>query len=301
MRLKGLIAATFTPMDETGALQLERVPALVEHLVQDQVGGLYVCGSTGEGPLLTTAERKAVAEAHVAATAGRLPVVIQVGHNSLADARDLAAHAQAIGADALSATPPGYFKPADMDSLLACMENITQAAPKLPFYYYNIPQLSGVQLDMIEFLRRGAERIPTLRGIKYSACTIEEFHACLRYEDGRFDLLFGSDPMLLSALVVGAEGAVGSTYNFAAPLYNEIIRAFKAGELERAREVQAVIVVMVRIVLRYRGLAGLKALMKLCGHDCGPTRLPLVPLTEGEEESLRRELEGMHFFERLSG
>ena len=108
-RLRGLLAATYTPFAPDCSLALEDVPPLVERLLADGVGGLYVCGSTGEGVSLSTAERKQVAEAFVAAAAGRVPVVVQVGHNSLAEACDLAAHAQAVGADASSAMPrPGH-------------------------------------------------------------------------------------------------------------------------------------------------------------------------------------------------
>ena len=129
----------------------------------------------------------------------------------------------------------------------------------------------------------------------------EENHEddCTRFEDGRFDILFGVDDMLLSALVVGGKGAVGSTYNFAAPLYNEVIRAFNAGELESARDTMAVAVIMIRLILRYRGMPGLKATMKIIGQDCGPTRLPCVKLGDDEMDNLRRDLKSINLFERL--
>jgi N-acetylneuraminate lyase len=122
--LKGLIAATYTPMDEDGRLRLAEVPPMVNRLIDDGIEGLYVCGSTGEGMSLTGAERRLVAEAFVQAAGRRVPVVVQVGHNSVAEAAELAAHAQQIGADAVSATAPSYFKIGTVELLAECMAEI---------------------------------------------------------------------------------------------------------------------------------------------------------------------------------
>ena len=126
--LTGLNPAAFTPLKADGSLNLDAVPALVEHLLRDGVSGLYVCGSTGEGVSLTREERMAVAEAYTAAAARRIPVVVQVGHNSLREARLLAEHAQKIGADAVSATPPMYFKPANTEAVVACLTEVAAGA-----------------------------------------------------------------------------------------------------------------------------------------------------------------------------
>ena len=138
-QLSGLVAATFTPMRPDGSLHLAMVNPIVEHLIHSGVSGLYVCGSTGEGPLMSGDERKATAAAYVEATAGRLPVVVQVGHSSVVESRQLAAHAQQIGADAISAVAPYYFKPDSVGVLVDCLAEIAGGAPDLPFYYYHVP------------------------------------------------------------------------------------------------------------------------------------------------------------------
>jgi len=296
-RIEGLVAAAFTPMHGDGTLRLELTEPIVDHLVEQGIRGLYVCGSTGEGPLLTTEERKATAAAYVQAAAGRLPVIVQVGHSSLREARTLAAHAQAIGADAVSAVAPYYFKPDSVRTLIDCMAEITSAAPQLPFYYYHIPALSGVGVDVLEFLREGGRRLPTLVGVKYTAPTVFEFQACVEFDVGRFDVLFGCDEMLLAALAVGARGAVGTTYNLAPALYGKIIDRFEAGDLAEARRCQALAVEMVRIMVRYRGQPAFKAAMKLFGLDCGPNRLPLRSLQPDEWEKLRTELAAIGFLD----
>ncbi|WP_414663940.1 dihydrodipicolinate synthase family protein [Horticoccus sp. 23ND18S-11] len=296
-QLRGLIAATFTPFRADGGLHLARVKPVIDAVIAQGAAGLYVCGSTGEGPLLTTEERLLLAEASVKAAAGRVPVVVQVGHNSIVEARRIAAHAQTIGADAISATPPGYFKPDSMDTFLACMAEVAGGAPKLPFYYYHIPVLTGVRFDMIEFLRLGGSRIPTLRGIKFSDATLHEMLACIEFDGGRYDILFGIDEMLLAGLAFGARGAVGSTYNFAAPLYRRIIAAFERGDVAEARRWQSLSAAMVRIIIGNGGRGGLKAAMALVGADCGTSRLPTVTCTPAQRVKMKQELTELGFFD----
>jgi len=296
-RLHGLIAAGFTPMNADGSVAPDLIAEVVEFLIEQRVGGIYVCGSTGEGPLLSTEERMAVAAAYVAAAGGRLPVVVQVGHSSLAEARSLAAHAGQIGADAISAVAPYYFKPGSADVLLDCLAEITAAAPKLPFYYYHVPAISGVDLDVVELLRHAPERVPSLVGVKYTAPTLDEMQQLIEYHGYRFDVLHGRDEMLLCGLAAGATGAIGSTYNFAAPLYRHLIAAFEKGDLDQARQCQSLAVVMIRAALDCGGQAALKAAMNLIGPDCGPVRLPLVSLTAELVARLQHEFEAIGVFE----
>lgn len=296
-RLTGLVAATFTPMRDDGSLHLDRVGPMVDRLIADGIAAFYVCGSTGEGPLMTVEEREATAAAFVGAAAGRIPVVVQVGHSSLADARRLAGHAQTIGADAISAVAPYYFKPDSVAVLVDCLAEIAAAAPELPFYYYHIPSITGVDLDLGELLRRGAEKLPTLVGIKHTSALMNEAQALRHIAGGRYDVLHGRDEMLLAGMATGASGAVGSTYNFAAPLYHRLIIAMDSGDVEEARRCQGLSVAMIHGILKGWGQAGLKATMSLVGPDCGPTRLPLVSLSPEQTTELRRSLESIGFFD----
>lgn len=294
-RLTGLIAATFTPMHPDGSVDLAPVPAMVEGLLRNGITALYVCGSTGEGPSLTTEERERVAEAFVAAAAGRLPVMVQVGHNSVEDARRLAAHAASIGADAISAVSPSYFIPEGVAALVETLGRVTDAAPDLPFYYYHIPRLSGVSLSPLAFLEAAPARMPSLAGVKFSCRDVEVMQACLAFDGGRFNILFGVDEMLLSGLAAGCHGAVGSTYNFLAPLYHEVMRRFAAGDLAGAQEHQLLAARMIAVILRRHANAGIKAAMTLAGMPCGPARLPLSPLTDAEIAGMRDELDALGF------
>jgi N-acetylneuraminate lyase len=123
-----------------------------------------------------------------------------------------------------------------------------------------------------------------------------DFAECLRLDGGRYDLIFGRDEILVAGLSLGARGAIGSTYNFMAPIFREIIAAFDAGDLATARTKQAQANAIIEIFIRNGGLAAGKAIMKTIGLDCGPTRLPLRPLDEPQQAKLRDELQSAGFF-----
>ena len=301
LRLKGLIAAAYTPFQNDGSLKLNCVAEIVEHLLKDGIQGIYVCGSTGEGPSLTTEERRSVAEAYVQAADGSVPVIVQVGHNSLTDSRDLAAHAQQIGADAISATCPAYFPLNNLTQLVGCMSNVASAAPNLPFYYYHIPIRTGLQFDMVEFLELGSRRIPNLTGLKYSDTTIHGFQACLEFDPTRFEVAWGCDEMLLAALSVGAQTAIGTTYNFAAPHYLRLIAAFHEGRIDEARELQSQVVHMARTIAQFPFHPGLREAFRMVGVDVGPSRLPQQSLSPHEVEALRERLQQIGFLEWCRG
>ena len=295
-KLEGLVAAPFTPMHEDGTLNLPQIEHLVEHYVNHQIKGIFVCGSTGEGPSLSREERMQVAEAFTKAAHGHLFVFVHVGHSSLAEARKLAVHAQKIGADAISATLPTYFKITTEEVLIRCLQEVAQGAPNLPFYYYNIPSLTGVHIEMASFLRQAQDAIPTLAGIKYTSPLLHDFQACLSASGQQFDMLYGTDEMFLPALAVGAKGFIGSTYNFAAPVYHKIQAAFWDGDLAVARQYQDQVIAMVRLIAKYGVVPSQKAIMKMIGLDCGPARLPLQTLSPAQEKTLQEELEQIDFF-----
>ena len=296
MRLKGLIAAPFTPFRKNGGLDLPVIEKLAASLVANKVSGAFVCGTTGEGVSMTTSERMRVAERWQTCAGAKLSVIVHVGHTSLGDSRALAAHAQKIGASAIGCMAPYCFKPSKAEDLAAFCAEVAAAAPDLPFYYYHIPCVTGVTIPAFDFLRAAADKIPNLAGIKFTHENLMDFAACVRWEGGRFDALYGRDEMLLAGLAVGAQGAIGSTYNYAAPVYRRIMAAFARGDMAAAQAEQARANAMIAVLIRYGGMppAG-KAFMKAIGLDCGAARLPLRSLTDEQAESLRAEAEAVGF------
>lgn len=247
---------------------------------------------------LTVEERMQTAEAYLHACSGRLRTMIQAGHDCLSDAARLARHAESLGVDAISATPPSYFRPRTISEVLDCCETVSAAAPATPFFYYHIPSLTAVEIDPAELLGEARMRIPQFAGIKLSHPDLAVAAACLRVP-GDFEILYGCDESLLGALALGVHGAVGSTYNFSAPLYLRMIEAFVRGDLEEARHCQNLAASMIDAVLKTCGRSGMKAMMGLCGQECGPSRLPLADPVAGRVEELRQRLEAMGFFSWL--
>ena len=300
-RFKGLVAAPFTPFKKIGSVDFAMIERLAASLEANKVVGAFVCGTTGEGVSMTAAERMRVAERWQACAGKRLKVIVHVGHTSLGDCRALAAHAQKIGVSAIGCMAPYCFKPAKAEDLVAFCAEVAAAAPELPFYYYHIPCVTGVTLPAFDFLRAAADKIPSLAGVKFTHENLMDFASCVRWDGGRFELLFGRDEMLLAGLSAGAQGAIGSTYNYAAPVYRRIIAAYKRGDMAAAQAEQARANAMIAVLIRFGGMppAG-KAFMKAIGLDCGTSRLPLRSLSSEQAEALRAEAEAAGFFDFAS-
>jgi N-acetylneuraminate lyase len=300
-KLTGLVAATHTAFHADGSLNLDVVERQAEHLLRNGISTAFVGGSTGESHSLNVEERKQLTSRWVDVARGTpIKVVVHVGSNCLVDAASLARHAQQSGAAAVAALSPSYFKPRDVETLVACARQIASAAPETPFYFYDIPILTNVSLSMPEFLNLGRQTIPNLAGLKFTNPDLMAFQLCLRAGDGTFDVPWGCDEFLLAAVALGATGAVGSTYNFAAPIYHRVLKAFAAGDLETARNEQFRAVTMIRAIVPYGFIGATKAIMTMLGIDVGPARLPVSTLTSAQAANLRGELESLGFFDWIA-
>lgn len=297
IRLHGLVAATHTPFDSLGELQLQSIEKQAEHLARTGVQTVFICGSTGESHSLTVLERMKMAERWSQVVKGTsLRLVVHVGSNCLSDARSLAAHAQANSALAIAALAPSYFKPKSVDALIDCCAFIASAAPELPFYFYDIPSMTSVHFSMSDFLARAGNRVSTLAGIKFTNSDLMSYQRCLQADATRWDIPWGVDEYLLAALSLGAKGAVGSSYNFAAPIYQRIIQAFDQGDLTAARMEQFRSVQLIELLARFGYMAAAKTVMGFLGVPVGAPRLPNTSLQSTEANQLRGELEKLDFF-----
>ncbi len=283
-----LYAAPFTAFDDAGALQLSTVEKQVAHLKNNGVGGAFVCGTTGECTSLSTAERRQIAARWC--EVGELPIIVHVGHNNLNEARELAAHAEQIGAVGIAATAPFYFKTPDAISTAHWCAQIAGAAPDVPFYYYHIPSMTGVDFPVAPFLEIARAHIPTFRGIKFSHGNLFDLGRCLDLDEN-VELFFGSDEHMLAGLAMGVRGAVGSSYNLVAPLFLRLIEKFEAGDLAAARAEQTRARDFIALIIESGGLPALKAAAAMIGVDCGPCRAPLNDLDGAQKSALRARLD----------
>ncbi len=277
-KLKGLIAAPHTPFDSNNQVNYAVIDQIAALLIEQGVTGAYVCGTTGEGIHCSVEERKAIAERWVKAADGKLDIILHTGALSIVDTLELTRHAETLDILATSAIGPCFFKPSSVADLVNYCAQIAEAAPSKGFYYYH-SGMSGVNLDLEQFLIQGEQRIPNLSGAKFNNVDLYEYQRALRVANGKFDIPFGVDEFLPAGLAVGAIGAVGSTYNYAAPLYLKIIEAFNQGKHSEVLVLMDKVIALIRVLVEYGGVAAGKAAMQLHGIDAGDPRLPIRALT----------------------
>lgn len=296
-RLKGMVAATFTPMHEDGSLNLEMIDKYADYIATEEITGVFVCGTTGESLSLTINERKEVLEKWIKSAKGRFKVIAHVGCNSQLEAMELARHAMQSGAYAIGAMAPSFFKPATVTDLVDYFAPIAASAEELPFYYYNMPSMTGVSLPVAQFLVEGKKRMPNLVGVKFTHNNLMEMGECLSLENGAFEVLHGYDEILIAGLAFGAVAGVGSTYNYIPQVYKGIFTAMENNDLNTARRLQNISIDIVKIIIKYGGgIRGGKAIMKLIGIDCGPCRLPIHQFSKDEYDNLQEDLEAKDFY-----
>ncbi len=300
--LKGLIAAPFTPMHIDGSLNLSLIPSYYELLKSNGVKGAFICGSTGEGVSMTQNEKKAVLKAWAECTKGdsEFKVMMFLGGTSMNDCKELALYSYNQGIYAISITAPFYFKPANIEMLTRICEEVASVVPEMPLYYYHIPVLTGVGFSMYDLLKSINGRIQNFAGIKFTHEDFMDFQSCLTYENHKYDMLWGRDENMLSALILGAKGAVGSTFNYAAPLYHNLINAFENSNFEVAQNWQMTSINMIRLLGKYGGIATGKAYMRKMGLDCGEFRLPVMNMNKEQYQEFSNEVDTLNFTEYCS-
>ena len=301
-KIIGLINAPFTPFNENGEVNLEPISKYASMLQKNGIQGVFINGSSGEGYMLTEEERMQIAEKWVEVSPEGFKVIVHVGSTCVKSSHKLAAHAQKIGAWGVGAMASPFPKAGRVEELVKYCEEIACGAPKLPFYFYHIPALSGVFLPMLPFLKAVDGRIPNFAGIKYTFESLYEYNQCRLYKKGRFDMLHGQDETILPALAMGgAQGGIGGTTNYNGRELVGIIDAWIAGDLETARDRQNFSQEVINVIVNFRGnIVGGKRIMKLIGLDLGQNRTPFQNMTDEEELQMKKQLEDIHFFERCN-
>ena len=297
--LEGLLTAPFATMNEDGSINLELIEKHAEILRHNNIKGVFVNGTTGEGMSLTIAERFDIVEQWIKVAPKELKVIVHAGHTCINSCKEIAVHAQKVGAYAVGVMGPCFFKPATVDDLVDFTAEVAAETPELPFYYYHMPSLTGVNFLMIDYLKAAANKIPNLAGIKFTHENLMDFERCREFDGGRFDMVFGRDEILICALALGVRAAIGSTYNFAAPLYYDLIKAFDSGDLDTARKLQRKSIDMIQLFIDApcSFLSAAKSTMKMLGVDCGPMRPPEHNITVEQYGQLKNQLDKIGFFD----
>ena len=281
-KYKGIIPAFYACYDEDGEISPRNVQELTRYFIKKGVKGVYVNGSSGECIYQSVQDKKTVLENVMAAAEGKLTVIAHVACNNTRDSMELAAHAESLGVDAIAAIPPIYFRLPE-HAIAQYWNDISSAAPNTDFVIYNIPQLAGVALT--PGLYAAMRKNPRVIGVKNSSMPVQDIQMFMADAGEDYIVFNGPDEQLVSGLVIGAGGGIGGTYGAMPELYMKIFELTKAGELEKAREIQyAVNDVIYKMCLAHGNMYGvIKAILKVNeGLELGGVRKPLAPLVESD-------------------
>lgn len=269
--IENIVPACITPFNEDYSVNYDMVEPLVDHFAAAGVGGLFVNGSSAEFLTLTDDERRSLAETYKSANRGRLPVVVHVGARALSSATELAEHAESIGVDAIATLPPIDRASSTVDDDFAWYKAVG-AASKLPLYVYLRSDMGSSEIRPKEFLDRMRE-VPTFAGIKYGASNFHITQGIVQKTEGRINILTGPDELLLAGLVMGSDGAIGTTYN-AFPNHSvAIYRNYQEGNIREAEKQQAQLGELIAELIDMGiVLAGTKAIMREQGLPVGQCR-----------------------------
>ncbi len=285
----GVWPALVTPFAVDNQVNVPAIKDLVAYLLGKGVDGFYVGGTTGEGVLMAAAERQLVVETVITEVDGRVPVIVHVGATALVDAVSLARHAQRHGAAGVSSIIPPLFN--DLESVLAYFQAIAAAVPELPVFPYFLSQ----NINPLALMRR-LLTVPNVAGTKYTGPDMHEFRQIVELGGNQWTIFSGMDEVSVFALMMGADGNIGSTLNFMPGVYKQIQAHVRAGDLTAAHALQLRANRVTAIIVERNLMGGLKAAMGFLGFDCGGLRLPRFGMTPDEVASLREALEAADFF-----
>jgi N-acetylneuraminate lyase len=272
-------AATPTPFDADGRLDVSVIPEQAAHLAAAGVYGAFVTGTTGEFAALSTEERRRIVEAWAKTRPRGFGVAAHVGGTDLGQATDLAAHAEEHGVDFIASVAPYYGDAPTIDLLVGHLRTVAAAAPSTPLCYYHIPNMTGVRHRPSDVVARAAAEIPTLRGVKFTDGDLMEYDRT-RASGADVRVYFGRDELLPAGLAFGVEAVIGSLFNGLAPLAHHVVEAFDRGEHAHAFELHRPFRDIATVSERHGGLGFVKELMNALGPDCGRPRTPWGPLDE---------------------
>lgn len=280
--LKGLYPALITPYHEDKSIHFSSLEKLIEKLIAEGVTGFYITGSTGECFLLSTAERKEIIRFVLEKTGKRVKTIVHVGSTNTNESVELAAAALEYGADAISAVPPFYYK-YSFPELKAHYFRIMDSCP-LPMILYNFPAMSGVTFtaDNIKELCTH----PNLAGIKHTSKDLYELEKFKRV-GSNLVVFNGHDECMLSGLAMGADGAIGSTFNILFPHIKKIKHLYQENRMEEALQVQIFVNQIIDILIESGVNQGIKyVLEKKDGIECNGCRMPMKEISESSAKKL---------------
>lgn len=275
-KIKGVIVAFYAPYNEKGSLCPEMAIRLAQYYADAGVDGLYLNGSSGEGLLLSAAERRLLAEAVIPSFRDKLAMIVHVGAASTRESIELTVHAEKAGAHAVAALPSVYYRVCEEE--IFCHWASIAAATRLPFYIYNIPSTTGYHLSSSLF-RRTVEN-GLVRGIKDSSRDVAQLEIWRSLGGKNFTIINGADDQYLAGRMMQADAGIGGTYGVMAELFVMLENGINNGQIEQARDIQCAVNGFIRRIKEISGgrsfIGACKKVLARRGFETGGVRQPLL-------------------------
>jgi N-acetylneuraminate lyase len=289
-KFKGIYPALVTPLTADNCINVEVLQQLVEYLLEKQVDGFYIGGTTGQGLFLSVDERKQLTEVVLKQVNGRVPVIVHVGAVAVVDAIVLARHACDQGASGISSLLlPQYPNLAD---LVAYVEALCSSVP-LPFLAY----IYGRKLNAVQLMQR-LMQFETVIGSKYTGPNMEELKQVIALgQNGDWTVFSGMDEQSNFAAMMGSAGHIGSTLNLMPGVYRAIQDCTHKGDLAEAHRLQMRANAVTLLLLETDFASALNVALEKLGFACGQPRLPAKPFTPEQRRELNQALDASEFAE----
>lgn len=289
IKFKGTMPACLTPFDANGKLLTKSVRDLVDWQLERGAAGFYVCGSTGEGPLISESLRREMVETMVDAVHGRAPIIVQVGSINSEEAFRLSKHATEAGADGISSVPPSFYFKYSLDETEDYYRRLADTTD-LPLLIYAAPMMKDVDINA---LMARLLKVPNICGLKDTRGQYYAMWQLRQLNGGDINIINGPDEMLICGLTMGADGGIGSTYNVMPHVYANIYKCFTAGDIEGARKWQHTANRVVEILIKYGVIRALKGYLTVSGFDMGIPAYPQHPMSAEENAACKREIDAI--------
>ena len=290
-KFKGIYSAIFSVYDDNADVKKETVRKMVDFQLNGGLKGFYVCGNTGECTILPEKTRKQMLETVVEANNGRGQIIAHIGAGHYDETKRLLEHANSLEIDAVASLPPSLTSYYGLQDTLEYYRELARIS-KVPVFAYITPVLRGNPVKFAEELIK----IPNIAGIKLTISDYYAFGGITALNDGTVNVLNGPDETMICGLSLGAQGAIGTTYNFAPKLACTIYNSFQRGDMQTALTAQRKLNKIINIALG-NSIAYWKAILGLRGFDMGSTLFPGKNISSEEMLKLEEMLKEVGYFE----
>ena len=288
-KFHGIVPPAVTIFNADGEIEREKTKRFIQHLIDEGVHGIFIAGSTGEAPLMSSEQRKEIIDVSVEATGGKVPLFAGTGNHGTRVTVELSRYAEKAGADAVVAYLPHYPGPTQ-EGLYEHYKAIAQAV-NIPVFIYNCVQQYGVEIEPETVARLAGDGY--IHGIKDSTADIDHIAEVIRLVGDKITVFEGLETKVLPALCLGAHGSICTIGNIIPAEMVEIYNLFHEGKLEEAREKQLAMRGLFNVLTRSVEVQVVKEALNILGYDVGDCLMPACKIPPEIKERLREELRKM--------